>query len=73
MDRLLLSPVEAAAALGLSRAKLYQLMAAGEIENVKLGRSRKIPRDALDTFIENLHRQQKRANKRPKTAVPETH
>ncbi|HSV67563.1 MAG TPA: helix-turn-helix domain-containing protein [Mycobacteriales bacterium] len=45
---------EAAAALRISRTKLYELLTAGHIESVHIGRSRKIPADALTTYLERL-------------------
>jgi excisionase family DNA binding protein len=45
---------EAAAVLGLGRVKVYQLIAGGHIETVRIGRARRIPSDALDQFIDNL-------------------
>lgn len=51
---LLLRPEEGARALGVSRARLYELLASGEIESVRIGRSRRIPRQALEAFVERL-------------------
>lgn len=45
---------------GLSRSHLYLLMAAGEIEFVKIGRSTLIPYDALRAFLDS-----KREGRRP--------
>jgi excisionase family DNA binding protein len=39
---------EAAAHLGISRSKLYQMMDAGELVYAKFGKSRRIPREALE-------------------------
>jgi excisionase family DNA binding protein len=55
IDRKLLYRVpEAAESLGLSRAKLYQLMATGEIESVKIANSRRIPAAELEAFVNRL-------------------
>jgi excisionase family DNA binding protein len=43
---------EAAAYLGLSMAKVYQLMAAGQLPFVKLGKCRRITWKALDELVE---------------------
>ena len=51
---LLLTPDEAAAELSISRTILYQLLGRGEIDSVKLGRSRRIPRGALDNYVARL-------------------
>lgn len=52
--RLLLTPEEAAAALGIKRAKLYQLIMAREIFSVKIGASRRFPLKALEEYVEHL-------------------
>jgi excisionase family DNA binding protein len=53
-ERLLLTVAEAATALGLSRSKLYELLAAGEVESVSIGRSRRVPREAVEEFVARL-------------------
>lgn len=52
--KLLYRVPEAAESLGLSRAKLYQLMASGEIESVKIANSRRIPSAELEAFVNRL-------------------
>ena len=49
--RILYRPTEAAETLGLSRTRLYQLLAAGEIGSVKIGTSRRIPAADLEAFV----------------------
>jgi excisionase family DNA binding protein len=56
VDKLLLTVRDAAEMLSISRAKLYELLAGGVIESVKLEGSRRIPREALDEYIERLRR-----------------
>lgn len=51
MDQLLLRPDEAARLLGISRSKCYALVAAGAIPAVRIGRSVRVPRAALDEWI----------------------
>lgn len=51
-ERLAFSPDEAAAALGLGRTTIYQLLTAGAIRSVKVGKRRLIPRNALDEFLD---------------------
>lgn len=53
-DPLLYTIKEAAEALRISRTKLYELMDADEIESIHIGRGRKIPADALRTYINRL-------------------
>ena len=43
--RLLLTPKEAATALGLGRSKIYELIRAGDLPSVQIGRCRRIPVD----------------------------
>lgn len=59
MPRMLLSVTEAGHLLGVSRAKVYELMAAGRLESVKLDRSRKVPLDALERFVQGLREDQR--------------
>ncbi|MBO9712508.1 helix-turn-helix domain-containing protein [Sphingomonas sp.] len=44
----------AAQMIGISRSKFYELLDAGEIEAIKLGRSTLIPVASLKTFVEEL-------------------
>jgi excisionase family DNA binding protein len=47
-------PREAAQVLGVSRAKLYELIAAGEIRPRKLGTATLVPRAELERFLDEL-------------------
>ena len=49
--KLLLTVPEAAKVLGLSRSILYELLLAGEIRSLKIGRSRRLTHEALQEFI----------------------
>ena len=49
--RLLLTPIEAAARLSISRTKIYELMAAGTLRSIHIGRLRRVPVDALREFV----------------------
>jgi excisionase family DNA binding protein len=51
---LLLSPERAAERLDIGRTLLYELLASGEIESVKLGRNRRIPAEALAAYVDRL-------------------
>jgi len=55
--RLLLTPTEAAEALGIGRSKLYELLRAGLVESVLIGAARRIPADALDNYVRALREQ----------------
>lgn len=50
-EPLLLHVSEAAELLGLSRSKTYELVAAGVIPSVKIGKSVRIPRQELLDWI----------------------
>lgn len=52
MERGLLKADEAATYLGLGRSKLYELIAAGELPLVRIGRAVRFPRVELDRLIE---------------------
>jgi len=54
MEKLLLSPSEAAERLSMGRSKIYELMRLGEIRSVKIGGCRRIPRAALADFVASL-------------------
>ena len=49
--KLLLKINDAAARLSLSRTNIYKLLMSGELESIKVGRSRLVPTDALDSFV----------------------
>jgi excisionase family DNA binding protein len=54
LERLLLRPAEAAEILGVSRSKLYELIAARKLPSVRLddGRLIRIPLSALKALVE---------------------
>ena len=54
MDKLLLTAEEAAAALGIGRTKLYELLRAGVIEWVRIDGCRRVPREAVEEFVRRL-------------------
>ncbi len=51
---LLYKPEQAAEIIGIGRSKLFELIAAGHIETVQIGRSRRVPREALETYVQRL-------------------
>jgi excisionase family DNA binding protein len=51
-DRLLLTVEEAAWSCSISRSRMWELVSAGVIPTVKIGRSRRVPADALRRWIE---------------------
>lgn len=52
--QLLLTPERAAEQLDIGRTTVYGLMASGELSSVKIGRSRRIPADALVAYVDRL-------------------
>ena len=49
--RLVMSVQDAAAALGISRAHAYELLARGELPSLRLGRRIVVPRAALESLL----------------------
>ncbi|MFD1541550.1 helix-turn-helix domain-containing protein [Nonomuraea guangzhouensis] len=58
MTRLLLTVPEAAQALAVSRGKLYQLLATGAGDSIRIDGSRRIPVSALIDYITRLTRKE---------------
>jgi excisionase family DNA binding protein len=54
VPRLLLTPEEAAQALGIGRTKLYALLRSGRLLSVRLDGSRRVPVAALTDFVAQL-------------------
>jgi excisionase family DNA binding protein len=52
--RLLLTPIEAAQALGVSRSLLYSLIMSQQLFSVKVGKARRIPMQALQDYVRAL-------------------
>lgn len=53
---MLLTIAEAAAALGVGRSTLYEMIARREIQIVHLGRAARVPRQAVEELVERLRR-----------------
>lgn len=54
VPKLLLTVPEAAAALGLSRSKVYELIARRSLRSLRVDGSRRVPVEALDAYIAKL-------------------
>lgn len=52
MEKILLTPQEAAEALGIGRTKTYQLIGSGTLPVIRIGRSVRIPVDGLRKWLE---------------------
>jgi len=48
----LLTVMEVASFLAVSRSKVYMLMESGELPHVKLGGSRRVPLEAVEKLVE---------------------
>ena len=51
---MLFSVEEAANILHIGRSTIFKLIRDGELESIRLGRSRRIPVDALEQYINDL-------------------
>lgn len=52
MEQILLTVEQAARTLAISRTRVFALIGSGELESIKLGGSRRIPRDAIQRFVD---------------------
>ncbi len=51
MEKLLITPPEAAALIGIGRTRIYDLIARGVIPSIRIGRSVRVPVDALKEWV----------------------
>ncbi len=58
VNKLLLSPKEAAEMLSVSRSKLYELLAAGKVASVRIDGCRRISVEVLRAYVEQLSREE---------------
>jgi excisionase family DNA binding protein len=56
VPQLLLTVEEAARVLRLGRTTVYNLIRAGDLDSVRIGRARRVPMDALRTFARERQR-----------------
>jgi excisionase family DNA binding protein len=54
VDKLLLTPEEAAERLSVGRSRIFELISSGRLRSVRIGASRRIPADALVDFVNDL-------------------
>ncbi len=52
MEKMLLTPRDVAESLNLGRSRTYELIASGDLPSIRIGRSIRIPADALKQWIE---------------------
>jgi len=65
MDKLLLTPEEAAERLSVGRSRIFELIRSGHLRSVRLGASRRIPAVALTEFVEELLAGEREPTPRP--------
>ena len=58
MDKMLLTPTEAAQVLGVGRSKVYELMRSGALGSVRIDSCRRIPVDDLNALVSRLRTDQ---------------
>jgi excisionase family DNA binding protein len=54
VDAIWLKVPEAAARLGLGRSKVYELIASGELQIVRVGRAVRVPARAVEDFASRM-------------------
>jgi excisionase family DNA binding protein len=54
IDKLLLTPNEAATALGIGRSKVYELMRAGTLRSIRIDSCRRVATEDLTALVERL-------------------
>lgn len=54
VERLALTVEQTAEMLGIGRDRVYNLLRTGQLESIKIGKLRRIPRSALDSYIARL-------------------
>lgn len=63
MDKLLLTPEEAAETLSVGRTKVYELIGQGTLRSVLIGKCRRVPMSALVELVDGL-------TTKPRTKAP---
>jgi len=53
-ESLLLTVEEAAALLRIGRSRMYELITAGTVMSVRIGGSRRIPREEVEAYVRRL-------------------
>lgn len=53
-SRLLFTPEHAADKIDVGRTTIYALIKSGELQSVKIGRSRRVPAAALEEYVTRL-------------------
>jgi excisionase family DNA binding protein len=53
---ILFSPAQTAKMMSISRSKVYELINNGKLNSLRIGRSRRISNNQIQTFINNLEK-----------------
>jgi excisionase family DNA binding protein len=53
---ILFSPAQTAKIMSISRSKVYELINNGKLNSLRIGRSRRISTNQIQTFINNLEK-----------------
>lgn len=70
INKVLLTPEEAAETLSIGRTKVYELLATGVLQSVLIGKSRRIPVQAIHDLVDRLGESESEATI---VAVPDRH
>lgn len=54
MDKLLLTVEETAGVIGIGRTKVFELIASGVLESVRIGGARRVPTAAVADYVARL-------------------
>jgi excisionase family DNA binding protein len=72
MEKLLLTAAEVGEMIGVGKSKTYELLAAGLIPSVRIGKSLRVPADRLRAWIEALEVNERTADGSDRPATPPT-
>jgi excisionase family DNA binding protein len=56
LEKIWLRPTDVSVALNMSRSRVYQLIAQGVLPSVRIGKSVRVPVDALQKWIASVNR-----------------
>lgn len=56
MEKLLFTVEEAATILGIGRSRIFELIRTGQLESLKIGKSRRVTREHMEAFVQRKSR-----------------
>jgi excisionase family DNA binding protein len=68
VEKILLRPSEVSELVGMGKSKVYELIAAGTIPCIRIGKSVRVPAEALRRWIDGLQGEKEPSQNAPKTA-----